>query len=99
MPTMRGSTLMDSEALFAEWLDQHQITYQRNFYVDPGDVDFLIQSTTPHIYCDVKEVRDSKQEPRWEIDAYTHMRSDIRKLRDKFRKRPDLPLILVTMNF
>ena len=90
---------MDSEALFSGWLDQHQITYQRNFKVDPGDVDFLIRSTTPHIYCDVKEVRDSKQASLWEIDAYTHIRGDIRNVRRKFRKRPDLPLILVTMNF
>jgi hypothetical protein len=47
----------------------------------------------------VKEVHDSKQESRWVIDAYTHMRGDIGKLRRKFRKRPDLPLVLVTMNF
>jgi hypothetical protein len=90
---------MDSEGLFSAWLDQHQISYERHYDVGPGNVDFLIQSTTPHIYCDVKEVQDSRRESGWDIDAYHHVRDDIRKLRKKFRKQPDLPLILVTMNF
>ena len=91
---------MDSETLFSTWLDQHQIKYKRHFPVNPGNVDFLIESTTPQIYCDVKEVRDSPQKTPYEIDAYKHIRDDIKELRKKFKKdRPKLPVILVTMNF
>ena len=88
----------DSETLFSTWLDQHQIKYQRNYPVNPGNVDFLIESTSPHIYCDVKEVRDSPNKTPYEIDAYKHIRDDIKELRKKFKDRPKLPLILVTMN-
>jgi hypothetical protein len=90
---------VDSESLFASWLDQHRMLYQPRYQVDPGNIDFLIESTTPNIFCDVKEIRESESESVEGIDAHAHMRSDIRKLRSKFAKQPELPVVLVTMNF
>jgi hypothetical protein len=51
------------------------------------------------IYCDVKEIRDSDVGSLGHIDAYLHLRGDIRKLRNKYkRKKLDGPAVLITMN-
>lgn len=92
-------TSVDSEGLFATWLDRHQLRYQRHYKVVPGNVDFLIRSTDPNVLCDVKEVQESESMSIEGIDAHAHLRSDIRKLRSKFLKTPELPVVLVTMNF
>ena len=90
---------VDGEALFEEWVRRHCLKYQRHHEVRPGNVDFLIHFRTLSVYCDVKEVRDSAEPSGSNIDADGHIRSDIRKLRSKFKARPDLPVLLVTMNF
>ena len=89
-----------SEDLFATYLAERQLTFQRHYVVGKGDVDFKVESAGHIVYCDVKEVRDSQSDPGGRIDAGNHIRSDIRKLRAKFGKtRPQNPLVLVTMNF
>ena len=90
---------VDGEALFAEWLDRHCIKYERDYEVTPGNVDFLIKLSKSRVYCDVKEVRASPDPSGSSIDADGHIRSDIRKLRAKFKSRPLLPVLLVSMNF
>lgn len=91
---------VDAETLFAEWLDQHCIKYERHHEVTPGNVDFLIEFSKSRVYCDVKEVRASPPDLSGSrIDADGHIRSDIRKLRAKFKARPVWPVLLVTMNF
>jgi hypothetical protein len=68
--------------------------------VGPGNFDFRINGHTEPIYCDVKEIRDSDVDSIVGIDADLHLRSDIRKLRNKYKgKRLDGPVVLVTMNF
>jgi len=89
----------DGEALFEEWLSRHSLKYQRHHRVEPGNVDFLIHLRASIVYCDVKEVRDSPEPSVSNIYADGHIRSDIRKLRGKFKAHPDLPVLLVTMNF
>jgi len=90
---------VDGEVLFEEWLRRQCLKYQRHHEVHPGNVDFLVHFGTSSIYCDVKEVHDSEEPSGANIDADGHIRSDIRKLRAKFKARPDLPVLLVTMNF
>jgi hypothetical protein len=97
--TVRRGAALDGEELFARWLSEHSIPFERNFKVDGGDLDFYIKSESGHIYCDVKEIRTSRKLLDWDLDADDHIRSDIRKLRAKFRTRPTLPVLLVTMNF
>src|SRR2546425_13366833 len=84
---------VDGETLFEEWLRQHCIKYQRHHEVRPGNVDFFAHFGTSKVYCDVKEVRDSTKPSVSGIDADGHIRSDIRKLRAKFKARPDLPVL------
>lgn len=95
----RPSGPVDGEALFAEWLGQHCIKYERHYEVTPGNVDFLIKFSRSRVYCYVKEVRASPDPSGSSIDADGHIRSDIRKLRAKFKSRPTLPVLLVTINF
>ena len=90
---------VDGEALFAEWLDEHCISYERDYEVTPGNVDFLIKLPKVQVLCDVKEVHASSDASGSVIDADGHIRSDIRKLRAKFRSRPVSSVLLVTMNF
>ena len=48
----------------------------------------------------MKEVHDSRVGPQEEIDAYTHIREDLKDLRRKFGgTKPTFPVVLVTMNF
>src|SRR5688572_7060730 len=96
---MSSTTELESEARFASWLEEHQIRYERDVKVDGGDVDFLLNSTAPNIYCDVKEIRDSAIPSPMGLDADDHIRGDIRKLRRKFKTAPTLPVVLVTMNY
>ncbi len=95
----RPPDTVDGEALFADWLDQHCIRYARHHEVSPGNVDFLIKFSKSPVYCDVKEVHASADPSGRAIDADGHIRSDIRKLRAKFKSRPTSPVLLVTMNF
>ncbi len=89
-----------SEKEFASYLDDQRLVYEWDYHVGPGDFDFRIESRCGPIYCDVKEIRDSDIEPVEGIDAHFHLRSDIRKLRNKYKgKRLDGPVVLVTMNF
>lgn len=74
----------------------------RNFRVcGEKNVDFKINIPAGTVLCDVKEVRDSKVGSAGrEIDAYTHIREDLKALRKKFgRNKPTFPVVLVTMNF
>jgi len=90
---------IDSEELFADYLSEHLLPYDRNYAVTSGDVDFRIERASSIVLCDVKEVRDSKKNPCGKLDAGGHIRSDLKKLREKFKKgRPDQPVVLVTMN-
>jgi hypothetical protein len=89
-----------SETEFAAYLDSHSLSYERDYHVGPGNFDFRINGHTEPIYCDVKEIRDSDVDSIVGIDADLHLRSDIRKLRNKYKgKRLDGPVVLVTMNF
>ena len=65
---------------------------------NPTDVDFFLRSDKGDVYVDVKEVRDSREESL-EIDAYLHIREDIKDIRKKFNvARPTLPVVLVSVN-
>jgi hypothetical protein len=89
-----------SEGLFASYLGDLGIEYQRHYRVS-GDrnVDFRIEASSV-VLCDVKEVRDSRTQNGSEIDAYSHIREDLRDLRKKFKNtKPTGPVVLVTMNF
>ena len=89
-----------SEQIFADYLTTHGMCYQREYPVNGANVDFCIEMANSRVLCDVKEVRESKEERIAEIDAHYHIRGDIRKLRAKFGKnRPSVPVFLVTMNF
>lgn len=90
-----------SEKLFSSYLETHSIDFERDFPVcGLKNVDFKINAPTGTVLCDVKEVRDSRNDPVGEIDAYTHIREDLKELRKKFgRNKPTFPVVLVTMNF
>ena len=90
-----------SEKLFASYLEKHSIKFERDFKVlGEKNVDFRIAQPTSIVLCDVKEVRDSEKDNVGKIDAYTHIREDLKDLRKKFGKnKPTHPVILVTMNF
>lgn len=88
-----------SEGLFASYLDHLGLRYQRHVRVhDERNVDFRIEGN-PSILCDVKEVRPGAKDSEG-IDAYSHLRDDLRGLRKKFGpSRPQTPVLLVTVNF
>jgi len=91
-----------SETTFKKYLAAHRFEYQENYIVgsetNPTDVDFFVRSDDGDVYIDAKEVRDSREESL-EIDAYLHIREDIKDLRKKFNvARPTLPVILVSVN-
>ncbi len=89
-----------SEGLFASYLESHNLNFECHFQVyGDKNVDFKI-NTAVVVLCDVKEVRDSRVDSKGEIDAYTHIREDLKDLRKKFgRNKPTNPVVLVTMNF
>lgn len=91
--------VVDGETVFARWLDDHNIRYERDHKVDGGDIDFFVEHERWRVYCDVKEIRTSRPLAELGINADDHIRSDIRKLRAKFKSRPMLPVVLVCMNF
>ncbi len=90
-----------SEKMFASYLDAHSLRYTRHVPVNgKKNVDFLIEGPTGSVFCDVKEVRDSRVGTAGAIDAYSHIREDLKDLRRKFGKQhPTGPRVLVTMNF
>ena len=88
-----------SEGLFKSYLDLLGLRHERHVCVH-GDknVDFHVDGETP-VLCDVKEIRPSPTDPD-QIDAYSHLREDLRDLRKKFGpSKPVVPVLLVTMNF
>lgn len=89
-----------SEGLFASYLSDLKIKFQRHYRVSGNrNVDFRIE-TSSVVLCDVKEVRDSRAQNGSEIDAYSHIREDLRGLRKKFKTtKHSEPVVLVTMNF
>lgn len=89
-----------SEKVFADYLDRYGISYKRAYPVGGGDIDFLIEARGSKVFCDVKEVREPKEDSHGKVEADVHIKSDLRKLRSKFKKgRPEFPLLLVTMNY
>jgi hypothetical protein len=89
-----------SESLFEIYLNKHHFSYEKDFVVTPGDIDFKVDKDGYVVLCDVKEVRHLKDSIYGQISPQDQIRSDIRKIRKKFgRRRPSLPVILVTMNF
>ena len=90
-----------SEKIFESYLKSKSMIFERNFRVfGEKNVDFKINQPEGTVLCDVKEVRDSRVGSMGNIDAYTHIREDIKDLRKKFgRKKPTFPVVLVTMNF
>ncbi len=89
-----------SEGLFASYLSGFNIEFQKHYPVAGNrNVDFRVE-TSSVVLCDVKEVRDSHSQTGSQIDAYSHIREDLRELRKKFKKtKPNDPVVLVTMNF
>ncbi len=88
-----------SEGLFKSYLDRLELRHEQHVCVH-GDknVDFRIAGETP-VLCDVKEIRPSPTNPD-QIDAYSHIREDLRELRKKFGpSKPTIPVLLITMNF
>jgi len=90
-----------SEKLFTTYLESHSMGFERDFRVcGEKNVDFKITIAAGTVLCDVKEVRDSIIGTAGKIDAYTHIREDLKDLRKKFgRNKPTFPVVLVTMNF
>lgn len=91
-----------SESTFKKYLDTYRLKYQEKYIVgsetNPTDVDFFVRSNYGDVCIDVKEVRDSRKESL-EIDAYLHIREDIKDIRKKFNvTRPAFSVILVSMN-
>lgn len=95
-----------SESLFVEYLKKQKINFSKNFRVNSHNVDFCLTKGQQEILCDVKEVKDPKikiesgvERLGRRIDAQDHIRGDIKKLRQKFKSPPTIPLMLVSMNF
>jgi len=88
-----------SEGLFEAYLKHLRLGYRRHVPVHgEKNVDFRVEGDTP-VLCDVKEIRPSPTDPD-EIDAYSHLREDLRDLRKKFGPcKPEVPVLLVTVNF
>lgn len=82
-----------SEKLFSSYLESKSIIFERDFRVcGEKNVDFKINQPEGTVLCDVKEVRDSRVGSVGIIDAYTHIREDLKDLRKKFgRKKPTFP--------
>lgn len=96
-------TVNNSENIFKNYLNEHQFKYEENCVVgnaaNPKNVDFAIRSSQIDIFIDVKEVKELQGES-YEINADANIRRDIKKLREKFgENRPNIPVILVTMNY
>lgn len=97
----------ESESLFEEYINKQKIAFSRNFPINSHNVDFRLIKEAQEILCDVKEVRDTdvklgsgvEKIRGGRIDAQDHIRGDIKKLRQKFKSPPTLPLMLVSMNF
>lgn len=91
-----------SEKAFEDYLDNHGLTYERDFEVSETgkDIDFFVHASEQDVYCEVKEVRESSTLKPPRIYANRNIQNHMLKLRKKFRKRrPDHPLLLVSMNY
>lgn len=88
-----------SENVFAEYLTQSAITFERDYPVDPGNVDFLVSRQGASVLCDVKAVVKGGEGPYQPVGAKYRIREDIKKLCQKFRSAPSMPLVLVTLNY
>jgi hypothetical protein len=90
-----------SERVFADYLDQHQLSYDREVVVTPGDVDFRITSGGSTVFCDVKVVETKPKLPAWSSLDWVQksIRRDVQELRKKFGNKPTNPCVLVTMNY
>ena len=90
-----------SEVLFATYLKLNNIEFERHYHVnDLKNVDFKIDTKRGTVLGDVKEVHDSRDGIEGTVNAYTHIREDLKDLRKKFgRKKPAYPVVLITMNF
>jgi hypothetical protein len=88
----------DSERVFCEYLEKHQIVYKREYHVGPGNVDFLVERNGSCALCDVKAV---VQPPKMagRVEAQLQIRGDLKKLRQKFKERPTDPCVLVSLNY
>lgn len=91
---------MKSEKEFECYLEKQSLVFERNYFVGPGNFDFYLDCHCGAIYCDVKEIQDSDFESEEGIDAHLHLRGDIHKLRNKYkRKKLDGPVVLVAINY
>lgn len=82
------SSMNKSEKLFAKYLSQHYLKYNRNFPTGNGrNIDFYVESNGQVVLCDVKEICDSKPARKDSIDAETHIRKDIKRLRGEIWKK------------
>jgi len=88
----------ESEEVFAQYLDKHHMKYEREVKVEPGDVDFKVYSGEAAALCDVKAVVQPPME-YGRVEAQKQIRRDFRSLRKKFGQAPELPCVLVTMNY
>lgn len=91
-----------SEIAFEEYLNQHNISYDREFVVSENgaNVDFFVHAANQDIYCDVKEVKRSSTSKPPRVYAKKNIQNDLKKLRSKFKnRRPDHALLLVSMNY
>jgi|WetSurSiteA1Bulk_404760.scaffolds.fasta_scaffold66968_2 hypothetical protein len=92
--------MSDSENLFEDYLKKHKFSFEKEFPVSPGNIDFKTEKGGYIVLCDVKEVRDWNKGGYAQILPQDQIRSDIRKLRKKFgRQKPSFPVILISMNF
>ncbi len=90
--------MISAESLFAKYLEDHNLSYGRDFLVIPGNVDFRIFFQQGAVLADTKEVRDSPREANGKITAEIQIRDDIKKLRKKFGNGQVEPVLLVTVN-
>lgn len=77
-----------SEKLFESYLQSKSMIFERDFRVcDEKNIDFKINQPESTVLCDVKEVCDSRVGSVGKIDAYTHIREDLKNLRKKFGRK------------
>lgn len=89
-----------SEKFFENYINQYDLQYERDFFVDPGNVDFRVKSGTHFALCEVKAIENTGIENDGKLWAQRNIRKDIKGFREKFGKnRPVEPCVLVLMNF
>ena len=89
-----------SEKFFEDYLNQYNLKYERDFFVEPGNVDFRVKSSDRFALCDVKAIEKTGVDNDSKLWAQRNIRKDIKIFRNKFGKnRPMEPCVLVLMNF